>query len=222
MVLALVRADFTPVALAVVLISKWRVFAVRPRFWLANIRTNAVDAIVGVSALALINGTEAQLVQLIYAALWMGWLIIIKPRNDVFWMSVQAFIGQTVGLFAVFSTWDHAPLWGLIVAVGSVCFFAAHHFFYGFDEQYIKLLSYIWAYFGAMLTWILGHWLVFYYQIVAQPALILTAMAFSVGTLYYLDHFEKLSRIIRRQVIFILITLLLVIVVFSDWGDKIV
>lgn len=221
-VFALVRADFAPVALAVILLSKWRVFAVRPRFWLANIRTNAVDTIVGLSVLALMHGTDAQSFQLLYAGLWMVWLVFIKPRNDVLMMSLQAFIGQTLGLVAVFSTWDHMPLWVLIAATGAICFFAAHHFFYSFDEEYLKLLATVWAYFAAALAWILGHWLIFYYQVVAQPVLILTAMAFSLGTLYYLDHFDKLSQAIRRQIIFIMVTLLLVVVIFSDWGDKIV
>ena len=80
----------------------------------------------------------------------------------------------------------------------------------------------MWAYFGAALTWILGHWLVFYYNVVAQPTLLLFTVAFSLGTLYYLDHFDKLSKGIRRQIIFILITIITVIIVFSDWGDKIV
>ena len=60
----------------------------------------------------------------------------------------------------------------------------------------------------------------YYYGVVAQPTLILSAMAFSIGTLYYLDHFDKLSKLVRREVLFILITVLLVIIAFSDWGDK--
>jgi peptidoglycan/LPS O-acetylase OafA/YrhL len=90
LVFVLVRAEFTSIALAVILLSKWRMFAVRPRFWLANIRTNAVDLIVGLSALALMDGTETNWLRLVYVATWAAWLIVIKPRNDVFWMSVQA------------------------------------------------------------------------------------------------------------------------------------
>lgn len=222
LVLVVVRAGFTPIAFAVILLSKWRVFAVRPRFWLANIRTNAVDLIVGLSVLALMSSTATHLTQMLYAAAWAGWLIGIKPRHNVFWMSLQACIGQTIGLTAIFSTWAHSPLWALVGLTGLVCFFSAHHFFYGFDEEYLRLLAYVWAYFSAGLAWVLGHWLIFYYQVVAQPTLLLTTMAFSMGTLYYLDHFDKLSRGIRRQVIFILCTIILVILVFSDWGDKIV
>ncbi len=222
LVFVLVQTSFVPVALAVILLSKWRMFAVRPRFWLANIRANAVDVIIGLSVLALMDGTDTLWLRLVYVAAWMVWLIFIKPRNDVLWVSIQALLGLTVGLMAVFSVWDHIPLAQLVGAVGLICFFTAHHFFYSFDEQHIRLAAYIWAYFGAALTWILGHWLIYYYNVVAQPTLILVTMGFSMGTLYYLDHFDKLSKAVRRQIVFILVTILLVIIVFSDWGDKLV
>lgn len=222
LVFILVRADFVPVAFALILLGKWRMFAVRPRFWLANIRANAVDIMIGLSTLALMAGTDTMWLRLVYTGAWAVWLLFIKPRNDVLWVSLQALIGLGVGLMAVFSAWDHISLTLLVLAVGSICFFTAHHFFYSFDEQHIRLLAYVWGYFGAALTWILGHWLVYYYNVVAQPALILITMAFSMGTLYYLDHFDRLSKAVRRQIVFILITIILVIITFSDWGDKIV
>lgn len=221
-VFMLVRTGFVSVAIGVILLSKWRMFAVRPRFWLANIRTNAVDLIIGLSVLALMDGTQTNWLQLLYAFLWILWLIFIKPRNDVLWVSLQALSAQAVGLTAIFSALDHQSLMVLVLAVGFTCFFCAHHFFYSFDEEHIRVLAYIWAYFGAALTWILGHWLIYYYHVIAQPTLLLFTIAFSLGTLYYLDHFDKLSKSIRRQIIFILITIISVIVVFSDWGDKIV
>jgi hypothetical protein len=36
-------------AIGLVVLSKWRVFAVRPRFWWANLRSNLVDFIVSIS-----------------------------------------------------------------------------------------------------------------------------------------------------------------------------
>ncbi|MCA9327468.1 hypothetical protein KDA14_02985 [Candidatus Saccharibacteria bacterium] len=222
LVFILVRAGFIQVAIVVIVLSKWRMFAVRPRFWLANIRANAIDIIIGLSVVALMAGTDTLWLRLVYTAGWALWLIFVKPRNDTLWVSLQAFFGQTIGLMAVFSAWDHVPLTVLVIVVGAICFFAAHHFFYSFEERHIRLLAYVWGYFGAALTWILGHWLIYYYGVVAQVTLILVTMAFSIGTLYYLDHFDKLSRGVRRQVIFILITILLVIITFSDWGDKIV
>ena len=40
-------------ALALVILSKWRVIAVRPRFWWANIQANLVDVAVGVGIVGL-------------------------------------------------------------------------------------------------------------------------------------------------------------------------
>jgi len=221
LVFLLVRTNFVQLALSLILLSKWRMFAVRPRFWAANIRANAIDMIVGVSVLAFMTATGSEWLQLVWAGLWAGWLIFIKPRGDTLWVSLQALIGFAAGLMALFLTWDHSPLFVLVGSAGLLCFFAAHHFFYSFDEPYTRLLSYFWAYFGAMAVWLLGHWLLFYGP-VAQPTLLLLSIGFGLGTLYYLDHFDRLRHGMRRQIIFIMIAILLVVLTFSDWGDKIV
>lgn len=221
LVFLLVRTSFVQLALTLILLSKWRMFAVRPRFWVANVRANAIDIIIGVSVLASMTATSNELVQLIWAVLWASWLIVIKPKADTLWVSLQALIGFVAGLSALFLTWDHSPLFVLVGSAGLLCFFAAHHFFYSFDEPYTRLLAYFWGYFGAALVWVLGHWLLFYGP-VAQPTLLLTALGFGLGTLYYLDHFDRLSLGIRRQVMFVMVAVLLVVIVFSDWGDKIV
>ena len=54
-ILVLIRGSQSPwLALAVVLLSKWRTLAVRPRFWLANVIANMVDVTVGVSIVTLL------------------------------------------------------------------------------------------------------------------------------------------------------------------------
>jgi hypothetical protein len=221
LVFVLVRTDTVPLALSLILLSKWRMFAVRPRFWLANIRANAVDIIIGLSVLAFMVATNSQWLQLVWIVLWMAWLIFLKPATSTLLVSVQALLGLAAGLMALFLAWDHGPLFGLVVASGSLCFFAAHHFFDSFDEPYTRFLSFLWGYFGAALTWVVGHWLLFY-GVIAQPTLLLVALGSGLATLYYLDHFDKLTVNIRRQFIFIMVAIILVILTFSDWGDKIV
>jgi len=220
-VFALVRTDFVQLALAIILLSKWRMFAVRPRFWLANIRANAVDIIVGISVLVFMINTDSQLLQLIWTAAYIGWLVILKPAASTLLISSQALVGLIAGLMAIFVGWGGGPLYGLVFTTGLVCYLAAHHFFDSFDEPYARLLSYIWGYFGAALTWVLGHWLL-YYGVVAQPVLLLSALGFGMGTLYYLDHHDRLSKGLRRQFIFIMIAIVGIVVIFSNWGNKIV
>src|SRR6201996_8315881 len=114
LVFLLVRTSFVQLALSLILLSKWRMFAVRPRFWLANIQANAIDIIIGVSVLAFMVAAGAatgnEFVQLVWAVLWAGWLIGIKPKADTLWVSLQAFIGFAAGMTAMFYTWDHAAL----------------------------------------------------------------------------------------------------------------
>jgi hypothetical protein len=221
LVFLFVRTNFIQLALSLVLLSKWRMFAVRPRFWLANIRANAIDIIIGLSVLAFLVGTSSTWLQVFWAAAWAVWLIAIKPKTSVLWVSLQALIGFAAGLMALFLAGDQAALVLLILGAGCLCFFAAHHFFDSFDEPYTRLLSFTWAYFGAALTWILGHWLLFYGPI-AQPSLLLITLGFGLGTLYYLDHFDKLTTNNRRQFVFIMVAIVLVVLAFSDWGDKVV
>lgn len=221
LVFALVRMSFVPLALVVILVSKWRMLAVRPRFWLVNIRANAVDIMVGVSFLLFIVHSGSQLLQAFWTLLYVVWLVYVKPGSTTLMTSVQAMIAMLVALLAVFIGWGGGPLLGLVLAVGLICYLSAHHFLDGFEEPYTKLLAYLWAYFGAALVWVLGHWLLFY-GVVAQPALLLVAIGFGLATLYYLDHHEKLTKNIQRQCIFIMVAIIIVIITFSDWGDKIV
>jgi hypothetical protein len=52
--LVIAQAFQTPFpALALVVLSKWRIIAVRPRFWWANIQANLVDLTVGIGVVGL-------------------------------------------------------------------------------------------------------------------------------------------------------------------------
>jgi len=214
---------FVRLAFAMVLLSKWRMFAVRPRFWPAIIRANSIDIIVGLSIVLFMMRSDTQWWQLIWAALYGVWLIALKPRTSTFMTAVQAMIGQLAGLTAIYLTWSSAPLYGLVLATGTVCYLAARHFFDSFDEPYSRLLSYLWGYFGAAIAWLLGHWLLFYaHGLVAQPTLILSVLGYSLAGLYYFDHEERLTLTLKRQFLFVMLAVILIILTFSDWGDKVV
>jgi len=222
-VFVLVRTQFVQLALIIVLLSKWRMFAVRPRFWPAIVRANAVDIIVGLSIVLFMNHAGTAWLQLLWAAVYGAWLIYVKPASGITMTSLQAMIGQLLGLSAIYLTWSAAPLAGLVAATGLICYLAARHFFDSFDEAYSRLLAYLWAYFGAALAWLLGHWLLFYaHGIIAQPTLILSILGYGLAALYYFDHADRLSVMLRRQFIFIIVAILFVVLTFSDWGDKVV
>lgn len=214
------QANFVQLALSLVLLSKWRMLAVRPRFWPAIVRANAVDIMVGVSVVIFMAHTTSVGTQFSLAVLYAVWLIAIKPRTSILATTSQAMIGQLCGLMALYLAWASGPLYGLIFVTAIICYVSARHYFDSFDEPYGKMLSYLWAYFGAALVWLLGHWLLYYFGDIAQPTVLLSAIGYGLAMLYYFDHADKLNASLRKQFIFIMFAVVIIIVAFSDWGDK--
>lgn len=201
LVFALVRINFVQLALAIILLSKWRMFVVRPRFWLANIRANAVDIIVSISLLLfMVHSGGEQWWQIVWTAAYAVWLLVIKPASSTFMVAAQALIGLLFGLTGLFIGFGDQALYYLVLLSALICYLSARHFFDSFDEPYAKLLSYLWAYFGAGLVWVLGHWLLFY-GFMAQPTLLLVALGYALAALYYLDHYDRLTKIPRLEIL---------------------
>lgn len=218
-IFVLIRMGFAQVAVLLILLSKWRMFVVRPRYWVANIAANAVDIIVGLSIVVFMDHTTSASLQLALAALYGVWLVFIKPGSSIFWVSMQALIGQAVGLVALYIAWLEAPMFGIVVATWLVTYLSARHFFTNFEDQYTPLYAHGWGYFGAALTWVLSHWLLFY-GLIPQPALLLTVIGSSLAGMFYLSESERLTPLLRKQFMFIMFAVVMVVLVLSDWGDK--
>ena len=192
--------------LLVIFLSKWRIFAVRPRFWPANLRANAIDIMVGIAIVVFMGHTDSLTIRLGWAAVYGLWLLFIKPRSGILPVSLQSGIGQLAGLMALFIAWADGPLLGLVAATGLICYLSARHFFDAYSEPYARMLSYLWAYFGAAVMWVLGHLLIVYPQPdgpVAQPTVLLSVIGYTLGAIYYLGHFDKLSTLVKREIIFL-------------------
>lgn len=214
-----VERGLVQLAILLIILAKWRMFAVRPRHWLANLRANGADIMVGVSTVIFMTQSSSWLWQLIWAVAYAAWLVLLKPSSSLFGVSIQALVALVYGLMATFLAWGESSLLVLSIAAWVSCFVAAQHFFSSFDEPHTKFLAHCWALFGLCLTWVLGHWLLFY-GFVAQPTLILTILGFGLATLYYLETTERLSTLVKRQFVFVMLAVIVVIIAFSDWGDK--
>jgi len=192
--------------LLVVLLSKWRIFAVRPRFWPANLRANAVDIIFGISMVIFMANSDSLLLRFIVAVFYAVWLLAFKPRSSILAVSLQAGIAQFAGLMALFVAWPDGSLLGFVFIVGLLCYLAARHFFDSYNEPYARMLSYLWGYFGAALMWVLSHLLVVYPQpnsFITQPTIFLSVIGYTLGAIYYLEHFDKLSKTVRSELLYI-------------------
>jgi hypothetical protein len=150
-------------SLLIVFISKWRALAVRPRFWFANLVANMVDIIVGVSTVGLLYAASGSLwLQCAITVLYVGWLLIIKPRSRRSYVAIQAglavFLGVTT-LSIVSYSWDSFFFVACMWVIGYV---AARHVLGSYDESHTTLYSMIAGFVFAELGWIGFHWLIAY------------------------------------------------------------
>lgn len=218
----LIRLDVALVAVVLVILSKWRMFAVQPRHWLAHMRTNAVDLIVSLSVVGfMVMSRDSFVTCLIWLAVFEIWMLFIKPGESVFRVTMQSLVALALGVTAVFLVFESAPLIVYILLVSIVSYFSARHFFGSFDEPYALSYSWLWTFFSACMVWVLGHWLLFY-RGVPQVSLLLTVIGYTLGVLYYLNEQERLSVLVRRQIIFVALALVFIIIIFANWGEGIV
>lgn len=212
----LVRIDFVSLAIVLVLLSKWRMFAVRPRYWPANLIASSADILVSVALVLFMANTSIQWWQLFWTTIYGIWLIWLKPRSDVLSVSIQAMLAQLAGLAVLYLKFGDTSLVALVAGTWLVAYLAARHFLTSFEEPHTALLAHVWAYFAAGLAFVLGHWLLFY-GTVAQIIVILTTVGYGLGALYYLDSHERLTALLQRQLLAIMFAILLIVVVLSDW-----
>lgn len=217
----LVRIDLAQVAVIVVLLSKWRMIAVRPRFWPAIFRANAIDLLVSVASVIFMHQSGAVWLQLFWMGLFVVWQVVLKPMRKALGVSIQAMVGQAYGLIALYAAWPSAPLYVLVFCTAMIAYFSARHYLTGFDEPYAPLYANTWAFFAGSLAWVSAHWLL-YYSVIAQPVLLLTVLGFSLGGLYYLQERDRLSLYLKRQIVLIMIATIVVVLLFSEWGSKVV
>jgi hypothetical protein len=215
----LVRLDFGWVAVLLVLLSKWRMFAVKARHWPANIRTNAVDIFVGVSLVIFMVSSDTASLQFFWAIMYAVWLLVIKPQSTPIWIGIQAMVSQALGLVAVYLFFSEESTITLVFLTWGVAYFCARHFLSGFDEAMSRATAYTWAFFASAIAWLSSHWLIFYGPI-AQPAILISILGYGLASIYYLEHTGKLSNNVRRQFVAIMTVIVLFLIIFSDWSDK--
>ena len=206
-VVGAVMATGTPwLALAFVLLSKWRVLAVRPRYWLAHIETNMVDFIVSIGVVVMMysvgqSGTHtAGLVQLLLAVLYALWLLLLKPRSKRAYVIAQAGVAVLVGTIALAGLsyeWSSSVVVALMWVIG---YSASRHVMNAYDEQDIRLFSFIWGFVFAQVGWLYYHWMIAYVLPFSsgiklpQVTIILLALSFVGERIYaaYAKH-EKIT-----------------------------
>lgn len=223
--LGLVLAISSPLpAFALVFLSKWRVFAVRPRYWFAHVQANLVDIIVSVSIVILLYAASgAFIAQCGITALYIVWLLAIKPRSKRIFISIQAgtamFLGVTA-LSLVAYEWNVAFV---ILAMWLIGYAAARHVLGSYDDAHMSFYSLVWGLVMAEVGWFVFHWS-FAYSIpgigdikLSQAALICLALGFLAERVYasYSQHGTVRSGDVMLPALFS-ISIILILVVFFN------
>lgn len=188
-------------AIGIVLLSKWRALAVRPRFWFANLVANMVDIIVGVSFAELLNGANGILwLQIAFTLLYIGWLLFIKPRSRKGYIAAQAGIAVFLGITAlsmVSYTWDASMFVFCMWVIGYV---SVRHVLGNYVESLTSMYSIVAGALFAELGWISFHWMAAYplpgFGIVqfSQLALFATLLSFIAERSYASYHRHGVAR----------------------------
>ena len=222
-----------------VIFSKWRVFAVRPRYWWPGIKANLVDLIVGVSIVLLTyfawdnfnSSSLANPLYLILTIVYILWLVFLKPRSDEKSTELQALAAIFLGSSVVTLIATGEILGSIFVTVATfiISFFAIRHVLVQAEDAYqpTALANFSFALLLSELAWVSFHWTRVYsinleilpiFQL-PQVAIVETVFAFLFIRAYksFLRHDGKItSHDILAPLIFSVLILLVMLIFFSD------
>jgi len=158
-------------AIGLVMLGKWRVLAVRPRYWWVNVQSNMVDFIVSISFVAHLMAVNAAPIAEPYTLMLLGivtliyiaWLLYLKPRGSRAMIVTQGLVAVFMGTAALFSIAYAWPSLTTVIAMWVIGFTATRHILASYDnETHNTLLSLATALVYAEIGWIAYHWTVAY------------------------------------------------------------
>lgn len=198
-------------AIILVFLSKWRVLAVRPRYWWVNFLSSLPDVIVGVGLVTItwasqtlgavymaqgqVSPVPVIAIQVIMAVIYSVWLIAIKPKHSQLMVGFQALASQFIGLTAIFFVSQRIPLAITLVLAGIVAFSSARQVLGMYEERNRDMLATVWGLLTMELAFVSWHWSVSY-QItplirIPQIAIIVSAISVIAYRVYRSWHDDR-------------------------------
>ena len=189
-------------AYVLILLSKWRILAAKPRFWWPNLQAAAVDLAFSFSLVLFMAWPGAGLAQqLVWLAVYLLWAFVAKadklPAGHI-WRGLAA---QGLTSSALVYSLDRLPLPVILAGIWLVSLAAARHILNGFPKRdYHRRLVQIWGLFAAQLAWVMLHWQVNFW-VVPNSAVLLSVVLFASSLLYSLHLREAASKAVVRQIL---------------------
>lgn len=230
--MVLVRITDTPwPAFILMILSRWRVFAVRPRFWLANILSDLVSLIVSLgfvvflylANISMTSSSDLQvlIIQIIIVVLYIAWLLLLRPQSKRMYVAMQAGVALFVGTTAIYALAYALPASLVVILMWLVGCAATRHVVSSYDEEaHINFLTLAGGLLMAEIGWVCYHWTIAYdipatnNLMIPQASLIVICFGFLVYKAYdsyYHNKKIKLNDILLPLIFTVLLVLVLLI-----------
>ena len=184
-VLVTVLSASPVLGLLLVLVSKWRVFAVRGRYLWLNIKSNLVDIVVGVSVVLITYYAGATFlpVDALLAIFYCVWLLFIKPMSSEKATLVQSLIAVFLGMGAAAIAAANLNTIVVVLVAFLVGYAASRHVLVQSSDRDFTLTTLVCGLVFAEVAWLCQSWAIIYTFgasgiRIPQVAIILTIFAF--------------------------------------------
>jgi hypothetical protein len=220
--LSIIFLGYPWVAIGLVIISKWRMLFVRPRFWWANLLANLTDIIFGLGMVTLIWLAPVLWLQLVWAAAYLGWIILLKPQSKRPAIIAQSMIAEFVGIWGLLAVAQYTILPVVLVSMFVIGFAVARHILADYEEDSRSLLAMFWGVVMAELGFLGFHWTLAYefFGVLFVPQAAILAVLLSTIMLACYDSYSKNEGKIkwgdiRWPVVFSTMLIVVIAVIFS-------
>lgn len=225
-VLITVLSGSPVLGLILVLVSKWRIFAVRSRYLWVNIKSNLVDLIVGFSVvvLAYYAGAAFLPVDFVLMVVYAVWLLFIKPLSSESAAMAQSLIAVFLGMSAVAIMASGLDAIAIVLLAFIVGYAASRHVLAQSSDQDFTLTTLICGLVFGEVAWLCQSWGIVYTFgasgiRIPQVAIVLTLFAFAYNyarraMIKYQDDF--LFRYVAGPVMFSVLLIAVIVIWFSN------
>lgn len=168
-----------------VLVSKWRIFAVRRRYLWLNIKSNLVDLIVGISVVLLsyYAGNTLMPVHLVLIVVYVVWLLAIKPMSTEAANLAQSLVAVFLGISATTIMTANLNAVAAVILSFLVGYAASRHVLAQTNTKDFTLTTLVCGLVFAEVAWLCHSWAIVYTFgdtgiRIPQVTIILTIFAF--------------------------------------------
>ncbi|MCA9349069.1 hypothetical protein KC878_02905 [Candidatus Saccharibacteria bacterium] len=212
-----VLSGLTAVAYASIFIYKWRILAVKSRFWAANIRANMTDILIGLS-MAKFMSISSLKYQLAWLGFYLAWVLYIKKLSNRGGIMLQGLTAYAISLSALLWSFSTMEFGVMLAGVWLIAYFCSRHILGAFKEDHAPVLAHVWALTATEMAWILWHWQAWYW-FVNQLVLVTSIALIGLSLAYYMSRKESPNSAAIKQTLITSGLMMLVVIVLHNWRD---